>query len=127
MPELMKQISFGKLDEGMEMPHLLDIQTRAFEALLQLDAASHDREDVGLESGGNVRRRAGEPVGVARDACGRVVRGNRQFSVRAGEHVVHDIADRNGLAVDRHADDYGQWVERSADGRGEHRQPCQRQ
>ena len=31
------------------MPHLLDIQTRAFEALLQLDAASHDREDVGLE------------------------------------------------------------------------------
>jgi DNA-directed RNA polymerase subunit beta len=49
MPDLMKQISFGKLDEGMEMPHLLDIQTRAFEALLQLDAASHDREDVGLE------------------------------------------------------------------------------
>ena len=33
MPELMKQISFAKLDEGMEMPHLLDIQTRAFESL----------------------------------------------------------------------------------------------
>src|SRR5437870_875053 len=49
MPELMKQISFGKLDEGMEMPHLLDIQTRAFEALLQLDAAAHAREDIGLE------------------------------------------------------------------------------
>ena len=49
MPELMKQISFAKLDQGMEMPHLLDIQTRAFEALLQLDAASHDREDIGLE------------------------------------------------------------------------------
>src|ERR1700716_2228875 len=50
MPELMKQISFGKLDnKGMAMPHLLDIQTRAFEALLQLDAASHDREDIGLE------------------------------------------------------------------------------
>src|ERR671914_787353 len=49
MPELMKQISFAKLDAGMGMPHLLDIQTRAFEALLQLDAASHDREDVGLE------------------------------------------------------------------------------
>jgi DNA-directed RNA polymerase subunit beta len=46
---MMKQISFGKLEEGMDMPHLLDIQTRAFEALLQLDAASHDREDVGLE------------------------------------------------------------------------------
>src|SRR5919206_122009 len=49
MPEPIKQISFAKLDGGMEMPHLLDIQTRAFEALLQLDAASHDREDVGLE------------------------------------------------------------------------------
>ena len=48
MPDTMKQISFGKLDEGMGMPHLLDIQTRAFEALLQLDAASQEREDVGL-------------------------------------------------------------------------------
>ncbi|PYO09466.1 MAG: DNA-directed RNA polymerase subunit beta [Gemmatimonadetes bacterium] len=45
----MKQISFAKLDQGMEMPHLLDIQTRAFESLLQLDAASKDREDIGLE------------------------------------------------------------------------------
>src|ERR671936_982244 len=49
MPDTLKQISFGKLEQGMEMPHLLDIQTRAFEALLQLDAASHDREDIGLE------------------------------------------------------------------------------
>src|SRR5215813_9412509 len=50
MAELIKQISFGKLEQGMmNMPHLLDIQTRAFEALLQLDAASHDREDIGLE------------------------------------------------------------------------------
>src|SRR6476660_2232578 len=49
MPELVKQISFAKLDQGMEMPHLLDIQTRAFESLLQLDAASKDREDIGLE------------------------------------------------------------------------------
>src|SRR5438045_4811357 len=49
MPDSLKQISFGKLDQGMQMPHLLDIQPRAFEALLQLDAASHDREDIGLE------------------------------------------------------------------------------
>ena len=49
MSDLMKQISFGKLDQGMGMPHLLDIQTRAFEALLQLDASAHDREDIGLE------------------------------------------------------------------------------
>src|SRR6476659_8938758 len=49
MSESIKQISFAKLDQGMEMPHLLDIQTRAFEALLQLDAASQNREDIGLE------------------------------------------------------------------------------
>src|SRR5476649_1497429 len=50
MPELMPEISFGKLDDkGMAMPHLPDIQTRPFAALLQLHAASHDREDIGLE------------------------------------------------------------------------------
>src|SRR6185295_11092878 len=49
MADMTKQISFGKLDQGMQMPHLLDIQTRAFEALLQLDAASQHREDIGLE------------------------------------------------------------------------------
>ena len=49
MADMMKQISFGKLEQGMLMPHLLDIQTRAFEALLQLDAASQNREDIGLE------------------------------------------------------------------------------
>ena len=49
MPELSKQISFAKLEKGMHMPHLLDIQTRAFESLLQLDAVSLEREDIGLE------------------------------------------------------------------------------
>src|SRR5947207_13321595 len=49
MAELLKRISFAKLDQGMERPHLLDIQTRAFESLLQLDAASKEREDSGLE------------------------------------------------------------------------------
>jgi DNA-directed RNA polymerase subunit beta len=49
MADTLKQISFAKLSGGMQMPHLLDIQTRAFEALLQLDAASQDREDIGLE------------------------------------------------------------------------------
>ena len=46
---MMNQISFAKLETGMDMPHLLDIQTRAFESLLQLDAAQVEREDVGLE------------------------------------------------------------------------------
>src|SRR6201982_1630741 len=48
MPDI-TSISFAKLGQGMGMPHLLDIQTRAFEALLQTDAAAQEREDVGLE------------------------------------------------------------------------------
>ncbi|HVH68675.1 MAG TPA: DNA-directed RNA polymerase subunit beta [Gemmatimonadales bacterium] len=42
-------LSFAKLDQGMPMPHLLDIQTRAFQSLLQPDGKGADRTDVGLE------------------------------------------------------------------------------
>src|SRR5262245_16042890 len=49
MPDTITSISFAKLEPRMDMPHLLDIQTRAFEALLQTDAAAHEREDIGLE------------------------------------------------------------------------------
>ena len=41
-------ISFGKLDSGMPMPHLLDIQTRSFKALLEADPEG-DSGDLGLE------------------------------------------------------------------------------
>ena len=50
MPELMKQISFGKLDEGMEMPHLLEIQLDSFKQLLQADVDPERRESVGLQA-----------------------------------------------------------------------------
>src|SRR5215218_6607293 len=33
----------------MDMPNLLDVQVRAFQTLLQTDAAAQEREDVGLE------------------------------------------------------------------------------
>jgi DNA-directed RNA polymerase subunit beta len=49
MPESLTSISFAKLEPKKDMPHLLDIQTRAFEALLQTDAAANEREDIGLE------------------------------------------------------------------------------
>src|SRR5919109_1235965 len=49
MPESISSISFAKLEPKKDMPHLLDIQTRAFEALLQTDAAQAEREDIGLE------------------------------------------------------------------------------
>jgi DNA-directed RNA polymerase subunit beta len=42
-------LSFAKLETGMPMPHLLDIQTRAFQSLLQPDGTGADRSDVGLE------------------------------------------------------------------------------
>src|SRR5690242_19312130 len=42
-------LSFAKLDQGMPMPHLLDIQTRAFASLLQPDGKGAERSDVGLE------------------------------------------------------------------------------
>jgi DNA-directed RNA polymerase beta subunit len=42
-------VSFAKLSAGMEMPNLLDVQLRAFQTLLQTDAAAQEREDVGLE------------------------------------------------------------------------------
>src|SRR5437773_6695210 len=49
MPETITSISFAQLETKKDMPHLLDIQTRAFEALLQTDAAAAEREDIGLE------------------------------------------------------------------------------
>ncbi len=42
-------VNFSKLPTVMPMPNLLDVQIRAFEALLQTDAAAKEREDVGLE------------------------------------------------------------------------------
>ena len=42
-------LSFAKLEAGMPMPHLLDIQTRAFQALLQPDGRGAERTDNGLE------------------------------------------------------------------------------
>jgi len=42
-------LSFAKLATGMPMPHLLDIQTRAFQSLLQPDGKGTERSDVGLE------------------------------------------------------------------------------
>jgi DNA-directed RNA polymerase subunit beta len=42
-------LSFAKLETGMPMPNLLDIQTRAFQSLLQPDGKDGVRSDVGLE------------------------------------------------------------------------------
>src|SRR5216684_773341 len=43
------QLSFARLATGMPMPPLLDIQTRAFQSLLQPDGKDGVRSDVGLE------------------------------------------------------------------------------
>ena len=49
MTKSLPVLSFAKLETGMPMPHLLDIQTRAFQSLLQPDGKGADRADVGLE------------------------------------------------------------------------------
>src|SRR5258708_19189937 len=49
MSENLPVISFGKLGEGMPMPHLLDIQTQAFGALLKPEGTGHESRDVGVD------------------------------------------------------------------------------
>src|SRR5512147_1262258 len=49
MSETLPVISFSKREGGMPMPHLLDIQTRAFESLLVPDDVGGARQDVSLE------------------------------------------------------------------------------
>src|SRR5690349_19234751 len=49
MTQTLPVLSFAKLETGMPMPHLLDIQTRAFASLLQPDGKGAERSDVGLE------------------------------------------------------------------------------
>src|SRR5437762_8176210 len=48
MTKTLPVLSFAKLDEGMPMPHLLDIQTRAFASLRQPDGKGAERTDMGL-------------------------------------------------------------------------------
>jgi DNA-directed RNA polymerase subunit beta len=49
MTKTVPVVSFAKLDMGMPMPHLLDIQTLAFRSLLAPDGKGTERADVGLE------------------------------------------------------------------------------
>ena len=49
MTKTLPVLSFAKLDQGMPMPHLLDIQTRAFQSLLLPEGKGAERTDVGLE------------------------------------------------------------------------------
>ena len=49
MPETLPVISFSSMQGGMDMPHLLDIQTKAFASLLVPDDVEGDRQDVSLE------------------------------------------------------------------------------
>jgi DNA-directed RNA polymerase subunit beta len=49
MPETRPVITFQKLQSGMDMPNLLDIQTAAFRSLLVPDDVEGERQDVSLE------------------------------------------------------------------------------
>jgi DNA-directed RNA polymerase subunit beta len=49
MPDTLPVISFSSMHGAMDMPHLLDIQTKAFASLLVPDDVEGDRQDVSLE------------------------------------------------------------------------------
>ncbi len=49
MPDTLPVISFSTVQPGMDMPHLLDIQTKAFDSLLVPDNLEGARQDVSLE------------------------------------------------------------------------------
>src|SRR5437867_12574764 len=49
MPQTRSLITFSKREGGMPMPHLLDIQTAAFQTLLVPDDVHGARQDVWLE------------------------------------------------------------------------------
>src|SRR5688500_334601 len=49
MPQTRSVITFSKREGGMPMPHLLDIQTAAFQTLLVPDDVDGARQDVSLE------------------------------------------------------------------------------
>ena len=49
MPDTLPVISFSNVQAGMQMPHLLDIQTKAFQSLLVPDDVDGAGQDVSLE------------------------------------------------------------------------------
>src|SRR5512134_1917753 len=49
MTETNRVITFSKRGSSMPMPHLLDIQTAAFDSLLKDEDADGNRQDVSLE------------------------------------------------------------------------------
>ena len=56
MAEKLPIISFGKLGEGMPMPHLLDIQTQAFQTLLTPEGEGHSRTSASTGSSATCSR-----------------------------------------------------------------------
>ncbi len=49
MPQTKPVVTFSKLEGGMAMPHLLDIQTQAFRSLLTPEGPDGSRQDVSLD------------------------------------------------------------------------------
>ena len=66
MTKTLPVLSFAKLEMGMPMPHLLDIQTRAFQALLQPDGKGAERADVGLNGCSRTCSRSRTSTGTTR-------------------------------------------------------------
>ncbi len=65
MTKTLPILSFAKLEQGMPMPHLLDIQTRAFQSLLQTGGKAGGTERGHIRVGGGFRSsgRVGVKIG----------------------------------------------------------------
>ncbi|MCK5650317.1 MAG: DNA-directed RNA polymerase subunit beta, partial [Gemmatimonadetes bacterium] len=80
-------ISFAKLEQGMTMPHLLDIQTRSFTAFLRREDDS-ERSDVSLE-------RVFQEVFPIADVNGNYSLEFVQFSLGDPKYTVEECIERD--------------------------------
>src|SRR4030095_13665469 len=88
MPQTRPVIMFSKREGGMPMPHLLDIQTAAFQSLMAPDDVGGDRQDVSL---GRVFR-ALSPIG---DVNGKYSRDFVRYNLGAPKYTVEECIERD--------------------------------
>ncbi|KPJ79208.1 MAG: DNA-directed RNA polymerase subunit beta, partial [Gemmatimonas sp. SG8_23] len=87
MSDRLPIISFAKLEQGMPMPHLLDIQTGSFDAFLRAEDDS-DRADVSLE-------RVFQDVFPIADVNGNYSLEFVQFSLGEPKYTVEECVERD--------------------------------
>ena len=88
MIDTLPLITFSKRDSSMVMPHLLDIQTRAFSALLNPDDVEGDRQDVSLE-------RVFKDLFPITDVNGKYELDFKSYTLGEGKYTVEECIERD--------------------------------